>query len=103
VGDYVLAIDGANLVAGQNPYEMLRNKAGNPVQLTLNSKPSLEGARKISFHPITSESDLIYLEWVTHNREYVRQVARHRFPAHFRLHVHVSGHGFLRFHGLPHQ
>jgi tricorn protease len=71
VGDYVLAIDGANLAAGQNPYAMLRNKASNPVQLTLNSKPSLEGARKISFRPITSESDLIYLEWVTHNREYV--------------------------------
>lgn len=71
VGDYVLAIDGHDLTNGMNPYELLRNKAGFPVQWTLNSKPTLEGARKVSFNPITSESDLIYLEWVTHNREYV--------------------------------
>jgi tricorn protease len=71
VGDYVLAIDGHDLTAGINPYQLLRNKAGFPVQWTLNSKPTLDGARKVSFNPITSESELIYLEWVTHNRDYV--------------------------------
>jgi tricorn protease len=78
VGDFVLAIDGADLAAGQNPYEMLRNKAGNAVQLTLNSKPSLESARKVSFRPITSEANLLYLEWVTHNRDYVSKATQGR-------------------------
>jgi tricorn protease len=71
VGDYVLAIDGHDLTAKDNPYEFLRNKANHPVQWTVNSKPSTEGARKISYRPITSETSLIYLEWVRHNREYV--------------------------------
>src|SRR5581483_3372072 len=31
VGDYVLAIDGHDLTASVNPYELLRNKAGFPV------------------------------------------------------------------------
>jgi tricorn protease len=31
----------------------------------------MEGSRTISYRPITSETDLIYLEWVTHNREFV--------------------------------
>jgi tricorn protease len=71
VGDYLLAIDGEELRGSDNPYRLLRNKADNPVQLTLNDKPTMEGARKVSFTPITNESNLIYLDWVTTNREKV--------------------------------
>jgi len=70
-GDYILAIDGHDLTAKDNPYEFLRGKAGHPVQLTLNAKPALEGSHTVSYNPITSESNLIYLDWVTHNREAV--------------------------------
>jgi tricorn protease len=70
-GDYVLAIDGKELTANDNPYKFLLNKANRPVQLTVNSKPSLEGAHQTSYRPITAERNLIYLEWVTHNREAV--------------------------------
>jgi tricorn protease len=72
-GDYVLAIDGKDLTAAENPYELLRNKSANPVELTVNSKPTLDGARKVSYRPIAHEWDLFYLDWVTHNREYVSQ------------------------------
>src|SRR6185436_17296298 len=34
VGDYVLAINGEELTASDDPYRLLRNKADNPVQLT---------------------------------------------------------------------
>jgi tricorn protease len=70
-GDYILAIDGQDLTAKDNPYQSLRNKANRPVQLTVNSKPTTEGSHTISYRPITSETDLIYLDWVTHNRELV--------------------------------
>jgi tricorn protease len=73
-GDFVLAIDGQELKGNQNPYQMLRNKADRPVQLTINSKPTTEGARQISYRPITSEADLIYLDWVTRNREKVEKM-----------------------------
>ncbi len=39
VGDYVLAIDGEELKGTDDPYRLLRNKADNPVQLTVNKKP----------------------------------------------------------------
>ena len=45
VGDYVLAIDGVELTGDDDPYRLLRDKA-DPVALTLNEKPVLEGARK---------------------------------------------------------
>jgi tricorn protease len=70
-GDYLLAIDGRELTAKDNPYEFLRNKANRPVQWTVNSKPAMDGSRNISYRPITSETSLIYLDWVRHNREYV--------------------------------
>ena len=37
VGDYVLAIDGEELKGTDDPYRLLRNKADNPVSLTVNS------------------------------------------------------------------
>ena len=70
-GDYILEIDGRELTAHDNPYEILRGKAAHPVQLRLNSKPVLEGSRTTSFKPITDEENLLYLDWVRHNRDAV--------------------------------
>jgi len=70
-GDYILEIDGRELTAKDNPYEFLRGKAAHPVQLRVNSKPVLDGSRTTSFKPITDEENLIYYDWVTHNREAV--------------------------------
>jgi tricorn protease len=70
-GDYVLAIDGQELTARDNPYKFLLNKANRTVELTVNSKPTTDGSHKSSYRPITSERSLIYLDWVAHNREAV--------------------------------
>lgn len=73
VGDYVLAIDGEEVKGTDDIYRLLRNKADNPVSLTVNTRPSLEGARIVSYRPITDEEKLIYLDWVDHNRRKVEQ------------------------------
>jgi tricorn protease len=78
VGDYVLAIDGEELKGTDDPYRLLRNKADNPVQLTLNKVPSFQGARTVSYRPITDEQNLIYLDWVDHNRERVSKATNGR-------------------------
>jgi tricorn protease len=70
VGDYVLAIDGEELKGNDDPYRLLRNKL-DPVTLTVNRKPTMEGSRTISYRPITDEGNLIYLDWVTRNRKKV--------------------------------
>jgi tricorn protease len=73
VGEYVLAIDGEELKGTDDIYRLLRNKADFPVSLTVNQTPSLAGARIVSYRPITDESNLIYLDWVDHNRQKVAQ------------------------------
>jgi tricorn protease len=75
VGDYVLAINGEELKANDDPYRLLRNLADNPVALTVNSKPSMDGARIVSYRPITDEGNLIYLDWVNANRKKVDQLS----------------------------
>jgi tricorn protease len=78
VGDYVMAIDGTELKAPENPYELLRYKSAHPVTLTLNSRPSMDGAREVSYQPITSETKLVYKAWVDHNREMVDSLTHGR-------------------------
>ena len=78
VGDYVLAIDGEELKATDDPYRLLRNKADNPVQLTINKTPTMQGARTVSYRPITDEQNLIYMDWVAHNREKVSKATNGR-------------------------
>lgn len=75
VGEYVLAIDGEELKGTDDIYRLLRNKADNPVSLTVNRTPSMQGARIISYRPITDESNLIYLDWVEGNRRKVDQAS----------------------------
>ena len=70
-GDYLLAVNGRGLKAPQNPYELFQNTAGQNVTLTVNSKPSEEGARQVVVRPLSSEFKLRELDWIDTNREKV--------------------------------
>jgi tricorn protease len=78
VGDYVLAIDGQELTATDDPYRLLRHKADRLVELTVNRQPSPDGARKVVFRPVADEQDLIYLDWVMANRARVDRLSNGR-------------------------
>ncbi|HEX3895889.1 MAG TPA: S41 family peptidase [Rudaea sp.] len=73
VGDYVLAINGQDLTAHDNPYRLLQIAPGQPVELRVNSKPTDAGARNVLVKPIDTEEQLKYYAWVEHNRRYVDQ------------------------------
>jgi tricorn protease len=73
--DYLLAIDGEDVKTTDNPYRLLRYKADRPVELTLNDRPVADGARKVTFKPITDEESLFYLDWVETNRKRVDETS----------------------------
>jgi tricorn protease len=77
-GDYVLAVDGEELTASDDIYRLLRYKAHRPVMLTLNRRPAMQGARTVSYRPVTSESDLIYLTMVLAKRRMVDSLTNGR-------------------------
>ncbi len=76
-GDYVLEIDGKELLGSDNPYRLLQNKT-NPVSLTVNDKPNLEGSRKVVYQPIESEASLLYLDFVTDRIDRVAKATDNR-------------------------
>jgi tricorn protease len=75
VGDYIIAINGENVTTDKDIYAYLRGKAGSAVQLTVNSSPTANGAKTITYRPITDEGNLVYLDWITKNREKVSQLS----------------------------
>jgi len=77
VGDYVLAVDGDELLGSDNPYRLLQHKT-HPVTLTLNGRPTLEGARKATYRPVENEASLLYLDWVLGNQEKVAKLSNGR-------------------------
>ncbi len=70
-GDYLLAINGVELGARDNPFALLRHAGGGPVELMVHDQPTLDGARQVRVAPIDNEDDLIYLAWTDRARQAV--------------------------------
>lgn len=71
VGDYVLAINGQELLATDNPYRLLRRPAKDPVELVLSRRPSDDDTRRVIYQPRATEQPLVYLEHVLAKKRYV--------------------------------
>jgi tricorn protease len=74
-GDYIIQIDGKDVTTNENPYKFLENKVDKAVRLTVNSKPTLQGARTFTVRPINSELELMYLDWVNSRRALVDKLS----------------------------
>lgn len=72
-GEYIIAIDGVPAFNYKFIGEALQNKAGKQVMLTINSKPSEEGARNVIVKPLSDVSKLEYFNWVSNNIEKVNK------------------------------
>jgi tricorn protease len=77
-GDYLLAVDGRPLQAGDNPHALLQNTLGRHVTLHINSRPTETGARDIEVAPTRTESRLRYFDWVEGNRRRVEKASAGR-------------------------
>ncbi len=92
IGDYIIAINGENVTTDKDIYAYLRGKIG-AIQLTVNSTPTANGAKTITYRPIYDEGNLVYLNWITKNREKVSQLSNGRLGY---LHIPDMGPAGLR-------
>jgi tricorn protease len=74
-GDYLVAIDGEEVTTADNPYRFLVGKADRIVQVSVNDRPHLQGARSYDVRPITSELGLRYQAWSLKNARLVEQLS----------------------------
>jgi tricorn protease len=66
-GDYLVAIGGHALAAGDNPYQFLQVTRGQKVSISVNAKPTVEVARTYEVEPLRSEAALRYNRWLAVN------------------------------------
>jgi tricorn protease len=74
-GDYLLAIDGKELRAPTNPFQLLEGTAGRTITITVNDRPSMDEAREVVVEPAGSEGQLRTLAWVSANQKKVDELS----------------------------
>jgi tricorn protease len=75
VGDYIVAINGVELKTPDNIYRLLDGTANRQTVLTINNRPTLEGARLVTVVPVANEQGLRTRAWVEYNRRIVDKLS----------------------------
>jgi tricorn protease len=80
VGDYLIAIGGKEVKAGDEYWQLLNDRLNRKVEVTFNSKPSNEGSWKTRIETINGNaySTLRYERWVKERRQKVDELSQGR-------------------------
>ncbi len=70
-GHWLLAVDGVELTAADDPYRLLDGTAGRQTVLRLGDRPEMEGSWTVTVEPLENESSLRQRAWVEDNRRRV--------------------------------
>ncbi|GHF89208.1 S41 family peptidase [Thalassotalea marina] len=72
---YIVAINGEQLTAKDNPFKLLDGTKGKQITLTINDKPSTDDTWTVIVEPIGSENSLRQRTWVEDNRRLVDKLS----------------------------
>jgi tricorn protease len=77
-GEYILAIDGHELKAGDNYWKYLTAVRGEKLYFTVNSKPEATGSRLVKVQPVNAGAyaTLQYERWVDQRRDMVEKLSK---------------------------
>ena len=75
-GDYLLAVNGAEVNPSIDPWAAFQGLANQAVMLTVNSRPDREGAREVLVQTLSSEARLRNLAWIEENRKRVDEATQ---------------------------
>ncbi len=77
IGDYLLSVDGTAIANRTNIDEVLENKVGKRVTLSVASKADGSDKREVIVKPVSTgaEKNLLYRQWVEANRAYVDKIS----------------------------
>jgi tricorn protease len=95
VGDFVMAINDTPLKAGANYWKLYTQTPNDRFEITVNSKPSMEGAWKFRIKPIAAGqmTGLQYARWVEQRRDIVDRISNGEIGY---LHIQQMNEGSLK-------
>ena len=70
-GNYILAVNGLPLDVTEDPWSAFEGLADKTIELTVNNKPSMDGAWNIIVKTMSDETRLRNLAWIESNRKRV--------------------------------
>ena len=70
-GNYILAVNGVLIDVKKDPWAAFEGLADKTIELTVNDKPSIDGAWNIIVKTLSDETRLRNLEWIESNRKRV--------------------------------
>lgn len=74
-GDYLLSINGKELNADTNPYQLLEQTAGREIRIEVGNKANSKDRKQALVKPVSSERNLRYIDWVEGNRRRVDELS----------------------------
>lgn len=89
-GWYLLAINGKEIKAPEDYFKHLQVLPKQKVKITVNSTPSMKGAKTYSVTPIRYDRHLRYNRWLAHNIDYTLKKSNGRVGY---MHVNAMGDG----------
>ena len=70
-GDYILAVNGVAIDASHDPWAAFEGLGNKTVMLTVNDKPTMDGARSVVVRTLTNEVELRFRDWIEQRRQIV--------------------------------
>lgn len=77
-GDFILAVNGISIDPDNEPYTAFQGLADKTIELTVNNKPSFDGAWTILVKTLNDETRLRNLQWIESNRKRVEEATNGR-------------------------
>jgi tricorn protease len=87
-GDFLLAINGTPLKAGDDYFKLLQTTAGRKIKVTINARPTTDGAKTYNIDPIRSDNQLRYFHWIQDNIKTIERATNGRVGY---MHINAMG------------
>ena len=100
-GEYLLAVDGADLRPPDNLYARFERTAGRSVEITVGPNPDGSGARTVKVEPIASEQALRNRDWVEGNLRKVTEATKGRVAYVYVPNTAGLGHTYFKRYFFP--
>ncbi|MBO2543005.1 PDZ domain-containing protein [Salegentibacter sp. BDJ18] len=100
-GDYLLAVDGEELKAGDNIYKYFENTAGKIVMLTVGPNANMKNSRKVKVTPVENEMALRNRDWIEGNIQKVHEATDGRVAYVYVPNTATEGHEYFKRYFFP--
>lgn len=101
VGDYIIAVDGANVSSSDNLFKHFENKGNKLVKLTVSSNSNGSNARTYEVTTITNEAALRNRDWVEGNMKKVHEATDGRVAYVYVPNTAFGGHQYFKRYFFP--